>query len=352
MQPYVNRKSYLMGVGGNWYGKKISMQMQRKIADEDFSDQATTVIKLGMDRWPACEERDKECGIQMASRHSLPKKSFENSWIKPPDPKFVSSPNLRHVTSLRHRLEDPIRQPTGSHQLQPQRMRLMTKESFQCPGVRCSNAFLMKPAIGARHCSFEVKKLALDYLPHMRMYGPLTGWPTVKSKDLNEACKYPMTLLLYFANSLSKPVNLQIKPLSSDEFSNAKVTCTRDLFTIAKLDSNVRNIWDPLRFHKKKLGSKDFTADHVLGLVLNVTPKSLHQDKFEFVLSVKLMAEILCGDGEYQEEVLSYPVEITVRRPQPETRRSSQRRKTQSNIGSRHSRRQISCSGQVASAKN
>jgi hypothetical protein len=351
IQPYINRKSYLMGVGGNWYGKKITMQVQRKIPDEDFPDQSTATIKLGIDREAACEKRDKLFESQTGARHKLPQETFENSWVKPADPRFISDFSLKRVTSLRHRLEDPVRQPSGFHKLHPQRMRLMTKESFQCPYLKCKDALLMKPAIGARHCSFEVKKLALDYLPHMRMDGPVDGWPNQQSKELEETLKQPVKLVLYFANSVSKPITLQITSLNTDELTNVTVSCSKNIFTIDRLDSSVRNVWDPLRFWVKELGSEDFTIEHVLGLVLILTPKSPIQDTFEFILNVRMTGDILCGDGEYRQLSLSYPLEITVEQPKHDDNiRSRQRRKVHSNPGSRNTRRLQISSGHRTSA--
>jgi len=215
----------------------------REVPSQEFSDLTTPTIKLGIDRMIACKDRDKKIERKQATNRNLQREVYENSWVKPANPRFVSDLSLKRVCSLKQRLEHPLRQPMDFGKLYPQRMCLMTKESFQCPSSKCKNSFLMKPVIGARHCSFEVNKLAIDYLPRMRMDGPLGGWLNARPEESKvNGTQLPMRMHLFFANSINRPITIQVTPQNTDKFSNTDVRCSRNVFNLSKVSTSIRNV--------------------------------------------------------------------------------------------------------------
>jgi len=254
----------------------------------------------------ACEKRDRKVEKKRAKQHDLPSEEFANEWVKPADSKFVTEFRLDRVSSLVNRLEDPIRQPPLLDQLHPQRVRLMTKESFKCPDDICNHSHLVKPQSGTRSSHFEVKKLAIDYLPHMRMEGPLEGWPT-KYDEENASISF----YIYFANPLSKPISIQVTPRHNEPFSNTEVSCAGRRITIDKWNHTMRTIWPPPKEKKMK---GEFQHMNMLALPLNAIVKDPNCKRLDFMLDIDLHCEICCSDGETRAASLRYPLEITVKR--------------------------------------
>jgi len=288
----------------------------------------------------ACEKRDRKVEKKRAKQHDLSSEEFANAWVKPADSKFVTDIRLERVSSLINRLEDPIRQPPLLDQLHPQRVRLMTKESFKCPDDKCNHSHLVKPQSGTRSSHFEVKKLAIDYLPHMRMEGPLEGWPT-KYDEENASISF----YIYFANPLSKPISIQVTPRQNEPFSNTEVRCEGRRITIDKWNHTVRTIWPP---QKEKKMKGEFQHLNMLALPLTAIVKDPTCKRLDFMLDIDLHCEICCSDSETRAASLRYPLEITVKRigqkstssrPQVRSRhrRDSERRGKPGRPRSRHS---------------
>jgi len=268
----------------------------------------------------ACAKRDRKTEKKRVKQHDLPKKEFANAWVKPADSKFVSDIRLERVSSLVNRLEDPIRQPPLLDQLHPQRVRLMTKESFKCPDDKCNHRFLVKPQSGTRSSHFEVKKLAIDYLPHMRMEGPLDGWPT---KDADEPAS--INFYIYFANPLNKPISIQVTPRANDIFSNTEIDCSGERIVIDKWDVTARTIWPP---RKEKRMKGEFQHMNMLALPLTAVFKDRSCKRLQFILDIDLRCEICCSDGETRCANLRYPLEITVKRMEQKSTSMRQQTRT------------------------
>lgn len=287
----------------NWWKKKMpGMQTQMQDSSADQHIPGTDPLK----RQIACSKPDRKLEKKRKKWHELPKKEFENAWVKPADPRFVTDIKLERVSSLDNRLADPIRQPVLLEQLQPQRVRLMTKESFKCPDTKCNHALLVKPQSGTRSAHFEVKKLAIDYLPHMRMEGPFDGWPA-KDAD-NQTVKF----YIYFANPLNTPITIQINPRANESYSNAEVTCSGRMIVISMRDcGKMRTIWPP-RLPRRK--PDEYNTMNMLAFPLTVIPRDPNCKRLEFVLDINLTCQILTSESESTNACLRYPLEITVKR--------------------------------------
>lgn len=255
----------------------------------------------------ACEKRDRKVEKKRAKQHDLSNEEFGNEWVKPADSKFVTDIRLERVSSLINRLEDPIRQPPLLDQLHPQRVRLMTKESFKCPDDKCNHSHLVKPQSGTRSSHFEVKKLAIDYLPHMRMEGPLEGWPT-KYDEENASISF----YIYFANPLSKKISIQVTPRQNEAFSNTEVRCVEGRNSIDPWTPKIRTTWPPQQKDVKKKGV--VKHENMLGLPLTAIVKDPNCKRLDFMLDIDLVCEICCSDSETRAASLRYPLEITVKR--------------------------------------
>jgi len=218
------------------------------------------------------------------------------------DPTFVSNCDLRRVTSLENRLEDTANQAERWSELRPQRVRLITKESYRCPSKKCDNCVLSKPVIGARHASFEVSQLAWDFLPHMALDGP---------DQLEPFSKTPTKVTLYFANVLSSPCKISVsaKRNENDVYATADVTCSNKTFELAEQD--LRRIWPDISSENKLSDDEgNFVMKNMCGINLMVKPKYITD--VEFVLEVTLNAKILCSDSNTRPVTIVYPININL----------------------------------------
>merc|ERR1719233_2009047 len=146
----------------------------------------------------------------------------------------------------------------------------------------------------------------MEYLPHMRMDGPLEGWPR---KDAVEQAS--INMYLYFANPLNAPLLIQVNPRTNDSFSNAEVTCSNRKIVITKWDPAERTIW-PKPMDRKMSG--EYTYKNMLAFPLTVNLKDRTSKRLEFILDIDLRCEIRCSDGDTKNANLRYPLEITVKR--------------------------------------
>lgn len=174
---------------------------------EEHVEQVDRRLKSGLRqleaRLIAKHERDHTLNID----HS----NIDQFEAKPLDIKFVKELNIKGITTLHHRVNDTSRQPQRANELWPQRVRLMTKEAFRCPYTQ---KFVYKPTIGARHHTFEVKSMAMDVFPQVRVR--MLQAPQLTMNQENK-------ILLLLSNRIDGKVHIDINAVQDDEFHSCDV---------------------------------------------------------------------------------------------------------------------------------
>lgn len=125
-----------------------------------------------------------------------------------PEEFYTSEVDVQKIPMLRHRLLDPVHQPTKVEEFTPRPLHLIGKKLLRCKG--CDH-ILLKAEINPSSIRFKIQQIALHSLPQVRIFRPPKLIP-------DESCE----VLLSITNPLSNIMTISFSQFTGELAEKSK----------------------------------------------------------------------------------------------------------------------------------